>query len=343
MGIVTEVLAVIGSDEPLRTIERDEDLLLSPPHPSSLPVKLWSDHEPLAVVHFPQEYRAQPFAAPRGLYESDQLRVEWQTMDNRQPFYHRNCDVEEIGYQIAGERTLMTELGTVEHRPGEFSRIPRGVGHDNYGRKESHLLFYSPAPVAEEAPAERTSEVIVPPFPGWQAAPANEAVTQCMGTPGHDITVFPLDEALLLGQAHQEKERLIVLRGTAVPGHTWLYRSASFRLGTVRLAPSPGTAYYRTLDADEIQYQASGRRILVSQRGIIELGPGDLVRIPLGVAHTSICTGETEYIRLLTDRELPQVASTSRTADPYTSDRLAAARDGEPPQTGNDACSGRRK
>jgi len=22
---------------------------------------------------------------------------------------------------------------------GEFSRIPRGVGHDNYGREESHL------------------------------------------------------------------------------------------------------------------------------------------------------------------------------------------------------------
>jgi len=53
------------------------------------------------VVHFPVEYRQQPFAPPRGVYENDKLRVEWQTMDNRQPFYTANCDVDEISYQIA--------------------------------------------------------------------------------------------------------------------------------------------------------------------------------------------------------------------------------------------------
>src|SRR5882757_6897764 len=202
---------VMRACEPLRTIERDEQLLLGPPHPSSLPIKLWRDQPPLPIVHFPQQYRAQPFAPPRDVYENSQIRVEWQTMNNRQPFYHRNCDVDEISYQIAGDRTLMTELGVIEHRPGEFSRIPRGVGHDNYGRKESHLLFYIPATVAELVDAVSTSDAVFPPYPGWQPGKVHEAVTECMGTVGHDIAVFAADEEHLLQHVHHEKQRLQVL------------------------------------------------------------------------------------------------------------------------------------
>ncbi|MGK5531014.1 hypothetical protein [Streptomyces sp. URMC 129] len=326
MGTVSEVIAVMGADQPLHTVERDEDLLLAAPHPSPFPVRLWRDHEPLTVVHFSQRFEARPFAPPRGVYENDRVRVEWQTMDNRQPFYHRNSDVDEISYQVAGERTLMTELGVVEHRPGEFSRLPRGVAHDNYGRRESHLLFYTPAPVAEEREPERLSEPVLPPFPGWEPGPVNEAVTQCMGTPGHDITVFPVDERRLLERAHAGKERLRVLRGGSAPGTTWLYRSGALRLGTVRLAASDGRVYRRTLDADEIQYQVSGSRTLVSQRGAVRLEPGDFVRVPLGLAHTSVCAEESEHIVLLSDRELPQVAQTSRTAEPCTPRLLAALR-----------------
>jgi hypothetical protein len=40
MGPVYEDVMVMGSDEPLRTLERDEALLLAPPHPVALPVKL---------------------------------------------------------------------------------------------------------------------------------------------------------------------------------------------------------------------------------------------------------------------------------------------------------------
>ncbi|MEV4516314.1 hypothetical protein AB0K00_46045 [Dactylosporangium sp. NPDC049525] len=324
MGTVQEVLALFGDDEPLRILTRDEAQLLSPPHPNPMPIKLWRDHPPLTVVHFPQQYEAQPFAPPRGVYESAHVRVEWQTMDNRQPFYHRNCDVDEISYQIDGERTLMTELGVVEHRRGEFSRLPRGVAHDNWGRKESHLLFYTPAPVGETAPAVRTSEPVMPPFLGWQPGALNEAVTQCLGTPGHDITVSPIDEKLLLEQVKSETARLQVLRAKPGVEVSWLYRSDSFRLGVVRQTVSSPRIYRRTLDADEIQYQVSGHRTLISQRGIVELGPGDFIRIPLGVAHASAAPAESEHISLFANHELPQIAQTTRTADPYSPQRLAA-------------------
>jgi homogentisate 1,2-dioxygenase len=317
----------MGSDEPLRTLERDEELLLSAPHPNPLPIELWREHPPLPVVHFPQRYQAQPFAPPRGVYENTQIRIEWQTMDNRQPFYHRNCDVDEISYQIAGERTLMTELGVIEHRAGEFSRIPRGVAHDNYGRQESHLLFYLPAPVEQLAEPTRTSEAVLPPFPGWQAATVNEAVTECMGTVGHDITVFRADEQRLLEQVYNEKDRLHVLRGAETPGTTWLYATAAARLGVTRLAAGTARDHYRrTLDADEIQYQISGARTVLTQRGVAEVGPGDLIRIPLGIAHASVCTEPVEYLVLQADRELPQIADTARFAQPYSAEHVAELR-----------------
>jgi ethanolamine utilization protein EutQ (cupin superfamily) len=326
VGTVTEHIMLFGSDEPDRILERDEELLLGAPRPSPLPVRLWREHEPLTVVHYPTEFRARPFAPPRGVFENDKLRVEWQTMDNRQPFYHRNCDVDEISYQIAGERTLMTELGVVEHRPGEFSRLPRGVAHDNWGRGESHLLFYTPAPVTEERRAVAESQPVLPPFEGWEPGALNEAVTQCMGSPGHDITVFPIDERRLLEQVYQEKARLAVLRGDGAPGTTWLYRGQHLRLGIAVAPASDGRVYQRLLDADEIQYQVRGRRVVVTQRGLVELGPGDFLRIPLGIAHTSVAPENTEYLRLLCDRDLPQIAATDRVAEPCSPERLATAR-----------------
>jgi uncharacterized cupin superfamily protein len=321
MEVVEDVL-VIGSELPLRSVTRDEHLLLAPPYPPKTPGRLWREYPPLNVVHYPQEYVHQPFAPPRGVYENDEIRVEWQIMKGRQPFYHRNCDVDEISYQIAGERTLMTELGVLEHRPGEFSRIPRGVAHDNYGREESHLLFYLPAPVTELAPAQRVSVPVFPPFPGWQPGEVNEAVTQCMGTPGHDIAVFGVDEQQLLQQVHAEDRRMTVLRADPDRTTTWLYGTERIRIGFVNTTPGSARRYRRRLDADEIQYQVSGRRTLISQRGLVDLEPGDFVRVPLGVAHASATTEPGHYLSLLSHRELPQVAETTRESQAYAPERL---------------------
>jgi ethanolamine utilization protein EutQ (cupin superfamily) len=320
---VTEEIALVGSQSPLRSVERDEHLLLSPAlPPGKVRMRPPREHPPLSVVHFPQEYRELPFARPRDVYENDEIRVEWQTMNSRQPFYHRNCDVDEISYQIAGERTLMTELGVIEHRPGEFSLIPRGVAHDNDGRRESHLLFYLPAPVAELVPAQRESAPVFPPFPGWEPGEINEAITQCMGSPGHDITVFGVDEQLLLDQVHAEQRRMKVLRADPGSAVTMLYGTELIRLGLVATTPGGPRRYRRLLDADEIQYQVSGRRTLITQRGIVELGPGDFVRVPLGVSHADATTEPGRYIRLLSHHALPQVAETTRVAEAYSPERL---------------------
>jgi homogentisate 1,2-dioxygenase len=92
------------------------------------------------------------------------------------------------------------------------------------------------------------------------------------------------------------------------------------------IATTPGgpRRYLRRLDADEIQYQVSGRRRLITQRGILDLEPGDFVRVPLGVSQSSATAEPGRYLSLLSHRELPQVAETTRVADAYSPERLKA-------------------
>jgi hypothetical protein len=57
------------------------------------------------------------------VFESEHVHIEWQKMNFRQPFYPRNVGVDEIGYHISGERTLITEKGTVDLQVGDFTQI----------------------------------------------------------------------------------------------------------------------------------------------------------------------------------------------------------------------------
>lgn len=118
--------------------------------------------------------------------------------------------------------------------------------------------------------------------------------------------------------------RLQVLRPDRSQDTTWLYGTDRIRIGLVTTVPGGERRYRRTLDADEIQYQANGHRTLITQHGLVDLEPGDFVRIPLGISHASVATEAGDYVSLLSRSEVPQVAKTSRTADPYSPERLAA-------------------
>ena len=320
---VVEDIVVMGSEVPLRSLVRDEGLLLSPPHPPKAPPKLWSDQRLLDVVHFPAEYGTVAYAPPRVVYQNDNIMVEWQTLNGRQPFYHRNADVDEISFQVTGQRTLMTELGSIEFETGDFSRIPRGVAHDNYCVGDIHLLLYVQAPVAELIPGYRESQPLLPPFPGWEPAPVNEMVSNLHLTP-HDVSIFPIDEQELLEHVLTDPQRMAVLRPEVRPGATPLFATNHVQIGHVGTETSRERRYRRTLDADEVQYQISGRRTLLTQRGIVDLEPGDFVRIPLGVSHASVADQPAEYLSICAHDAVAQIFDTTRTADPFTASRLDA-------------------
>ncbi|GAA2611927.1 hypothetical protein SMC26_10380 [Actinomadura fulvescens] len=329
MGLVHEIIDGFDAAEPVRRIARREELLLGAPLPS--PKRPPRSYRPIEAVHFPAHFVPQGFEPPKGIFESDHLRIERQTMAGfRQPFYHRNCDVDELSYQVHGTRTLMTELGSLDLVAGDFSRIPVTVAHDNHAHDDIHILFYVPAHVAELRAPVRTSEVVLPPFPGWESEVRNLMTTECLGGPEHDIVMTPVDEQMLLDQARTEPERINVLRPSDGTDETdWLYRSAQIRIGHTAIDRSNGRTYRTHRDADDIQYQISGRRLLVTQLGVLELEPGDFVRVPVGVAFTSIVTEPSTHLTVLSALTVPQVAEADKTGSALSVPELDRLRPSE--------------
>ncbi len=325
-GIVEEQLLKFPFDKaPVMVLRRREALLLEPPLEGTR--KRFRDHPPLQVVHFPPSFVDMPFGHPRGVYESERIRLEWQTMPNhRQPFYHRGTGTDEMSYQVDGRRVLMTDLGSVELHPGDFTRLAEGVAHDNYGMGDIHILFYIPSPVSDRLAAYRTAELAIPPFEGWTPQVMNEQISEGLGGPGTDIAGMQIDEELLLRHAETTDERLQILRpDPTAQGTTWVYQSASVLIGRTCQASSDGRTYVRHLDVDEIQYQISGTRTLVSQRGVIDIEPGDFVSIPRGCAFTSIHAEPSAQLTLCSRHPIPQVGDTARTAVPATAQAIAQA------------------
>lgn len=324
MQVVTEVISGEPFERPERIIERDEARLFEAP-PAAAMRFLAADLPPLAIYNIPMIYEEIPFSRPKGVFEGTSLRLEWQMMSGRQPFYHRNADVDEIGYQICGERALITECGTVNFAPGQFSRIPVGVAHDNYGQQDIHLIFYLHGPAEPGIKPVGHGQHLVPPFPGWEAKPMIEALTNAMGAPGGLIAYSMTDETMLLDTAVRFPDPLEVLEPRGPAGETeWVYRAAKVWIGHTRLESVAERRYRRRLCADEIQFQVEGSRTIVSQRGVVTLGPGDFTCIPRGCAHASITQESSRHLSVLTVEDVPPALEAVRLADPDVAGWLAA-------------------
>ncbi|MGN8027219.1 hypothetical protein [Microbacterium sp. 22242] len=338
MTRIEEHWSTFPYDKAPRVIRRDEEGILTKPELRFKPIL---DHQRIQVIHFPATFEPTEFAIPRPVYESHYLRIEWQTMPgSRQPFYHRNTDVDELSFQVDGTRSLITELGLATLRPGDYTRLPVGITHDNYSPDDIHVLFYFPAPVTELIGSHRQSEIVIPPQ-SWEASNRPELVTECLGGPEHDITLSELHEDNIWNRVHETDERLEILRvDEDAQGTTWLYGSDELLIGQSDLRDDKGLVYLRNHNAEEMQYQISGERLLVTQRGMVRLVPGDFVRIPLGVAYTNIVKGASKHIRVCSAKTslqvvdgvecvraaVPQIAESTGEAVPVDFEALAAAR-----------------
>lgn len=324
MPTVTEIISGEPFDRPVRTVERNEAQLLAPP-PEAMMRFLSPKLEPLSVYTFPTVYEPVEFARPRGVFEGGSLRLEWQTLNGRQPFYHRNADVDEIGYQICGERTLITECGTIEFGTGQFARIPVGVAHDNYCREDIHLIFYFHGPAERCVAPVGHGEYRVPPFAGWQSKPMVEVTTNNLGGPNGAVSYSMADEDLILGAAQCFPDMLEILEPSGADGEIeWIYHAPKVWIGHTGLGATTERRYQRRLGADEIQYQAEGSRTIVSQRGVVTLSPGDFTCIPRGCSYANVTDGPSKHLSVLTVEHVPPAKEASRTADPDALAWLAA-------------------
>ena len=336
MGRVVEHFDVFPFLEPARLLVRDEMAMLSPAVPGPLGGP-WTEIPPLRVAHFGQEFEDRTFAPPRILWEGIRGRIEWMQMNFRQPMYHRNLDVDEMSFQIYGPRTLMTEIGTVELRPGDLVRIPVGIAHDNWGRRASHILWYFPTPLTEVGAIVRRGEILIPPFEGWQPELVNEVATNCLGGrpvsvrsgPQHcDTAIHLSDETLLLEQAHTETERLQVLHPEPSGSETaWVWQGPEHWIGLTSITDSDGRTYTRHRNVDEVQYQVTGTRLLVSANGVVEMTPGTFVHLPVGVAYASIVTGTSTHLTTLSRDALECVYDGATESTVWTAEEIDAYRE----------------
>ncbi|HZS00002.1 MAG TPA: cupin domain-containing protein [Chloroflexota bacterium] len=261
-------------------------------------------------------YDRASFSPPLWVYENEDIRIEHQDMNSRQPFYHRNTDVDEISYQVSGPRQLITEIGTVDLEPGDFVNIPVGVAHDNWGRQEIHLLFYVRTPVARQLEPVRLSRPHE--FRDWEPAIVPEMISA-----GAGLTV-PRDERLLLAHAAHDPRRLEVLHpgsGAAEPGTRWAYKGETFWLGWCRVAQATGSDYRRHLNFEEVQFQLAGKRTLITEVGCVDLEPGDFVKVPRGVAHTSIAD-RAGYLVMYAAKPLKRLVEPVRTGELRTPEQI---------------------
>lgn len=145
------------------------------------------------------------------------------------------------------------------------------------------------------------------PFKDWMPKNVIELMTECLGARGCDLSVSMVDETLLL-KGGSGNGKLIVQRVTATGSEPeWLHQSARIWIGAVQLNNAMGNVYNRHRRSDAIHYQLHGTRTLVTQRGIIELEPGDFISVPRVYYYTSICAGKSRHVLVLTSVGLIQI------------------------------------
>ena len=247
-------------------------------------------------------------------------------MNGRQPFYHRNTDREEISYHVAGERTVVTELGSVDMKVGDMARIPVGIAHDNIAKDDVHLIFYIEEGMKEVATPYRSTEYRNPPFPDWKPVDSIEFITGHLGQVGTDLSTFYTSEQMLLDNAASTDQRMAVLHPGEAQGTEWMYKSENTWYGITKLKKDDGSVYTRHRKAHELQIQVKGRRALVTQHGTIQVEPGDCLNIPLGTAFTIIANEENTYITILMCHPAEAKKAFVKTADRTTEETLLKAR-----------------
>lgn len=323
--IVTERPDGLPETDAFVDIKRDEAMLHRWPEPGSM--KIWSSYEPLQAISLPMQHIKGPFAPPQGVFRSDYIHIEYQKMNGRQPFYHRNADCDEISYHVAGERTVVTELGSVDLKAGDMARIPVGTAHDNIAKEDVHLIFYLDEGTKEAVTPYRSTEYRVPPVPGWKPVDSIEFITDSLSLVGSDVSTFYTSEQMLLDHAASTDQRMAVVRHSGAEGTQWMYKNENTWIGVTRLGRTDGSVYTRHRKAYELQLQTQGRRTLVSQRGVLQIEPGDCLVVPLGTAFTSVAEEENEYITMLLRHRPEAKKEFAKTAERASEDVLSRLRD----------------
>jgi len=262
------------------------------------------------------------------ILENENHRIGVESVVGVQDSFHRYVDCDMIYFQFCGNTTLETEFGVYETDPGEVILIPGGIAHRSIGRNDSLRYFcLSHEPVDyvmnEDQYTSHTSFVVKRiGGPGWIADPgaqqnAKGRVIEKMhfwDDGPDDRTVVERDYDSLVGVAGLRRGEpgsairklrafdhftAIVGKGREDAGTQPLMESASMRIRTYNMQDEQ-FAFHRALRSEEVRIQFRGDALDLSEFENVEVSPGEVTIIPLGIAHSviSIPPEDENFLRL---------------------------------------------
>lgn len=262
------------------------------------------------------------------ILENENHRIGVESVVGTQDSFHRYVDCDMIYFQFCGNTTVETEFGIYEMEPGEVILIPGGISHRSIGRDGSLRYFCRSHEavdyvMGEDQYTSQTSFVVKRiGGPDWTAPQgaqptAKGRVMEKMhfwDDGPDDRTLVERDYDSLVGVAGLRRGEpgsavrklqafdhftAIVGKGREDAGTQPLMESANMRIRTYNMQDEQ-FAFHRALRSEEVRIQFRGDALDMSEFENVEVSPGEVTIIPLGISHSviSIPPEDEDFLRL---------------------------------------------
>jgi mannose-6-phosphate isomerase-like protein (cupin superfamily) len=262
------------------------------------------------------------------ILENENHRIGVESVVGVQENFHRYVDCDMIYFQFCGNTKVETEFGVYEMTPGEVMLVPGGISHRSIGHDDSLRYFCLSHEAVDyvmgedQYTSQTTFEVKRVGGPDWTAPQGMESASKGQviekmhfwDDGADDSTVVERDYDSLVGVAGLGRDRpgsairklrafdhftAIVGKGREDSGTQPLMESASMRIRTYNMQDEQ-FAFHRALRSEEVRIQFRGDALDMSEFENVEVSPGEITIIPLGIAHSviSIPPEDENFLRL---------------------------------------------
>jgi len=262
------------------------------------------------------------------ILENEHHRIGVESVAGVQDSFHRYVDSDMVYFQFCGNSTVETEFGIYELEPGEVLLVPGGISHRSTGRNDSLRYFCRSHEAVDYVMGEdqytSQSSFVVKRIggPDWTAAqnaqpPSKGQVMEKMhfwDDGPEDQTLVERDYESLVGVAGLRRGEpgsavrklrafdhftAIVGKGREDAGTQPLMESANMRIRTYNMQDEQ-FAFHRALRSEEVRIQFRGDALDMSEFENVEVSPGEVTIIPLGISHSviSIPPEDESFLRL---------------------------------------------
>ena len=260
------------------------------------------------------------------ILENEYHRIGVESVVGVQDSFHRYIDCDMVYFQFCGSSTVETEFGVYEMEPADVMLVPGGIAHRSIGRNDS-LRYFCQSHEAVDYVMNEDQYTSLTGFdvkrdgcPQWsaaQTAPTKGQVIERMhfwDDGPADQTIVERDYESLVGVAGIGRGKpgslvrklrafdhftAIVGKGREDAGTQPLMESANMRIRTYNMQDEQ-FAFHRALRSEEVRIQFRGDALDLSEFENVEVSPGEITIIPLGISHSviSIPPEDENFLRL---------------------------------------------